>query len=286
MKKAGSFFFTFVPVLLALGLQFAAMFFAVGVSSLIEFLWYSPSKNITFWEIYTDLSVLWSTLRFNAGLMILFSISCIAVFGLWYYSHYEGNFLPKPSAVFHPVSVLGLILLTPAAQYLTSYLISFISLLFPSWLKAYQKLMESAGLDEKIGITMFFYSVLLAPVSEELIFRGVTLRQAKKTLPFWAANIFQAVLFGAFHMNMIQGIYAFCLGLLLGYICEKSGSIYNSIFLHFLFNLFGTVLSGLLTIGTSALALAACFFVSLVLGILGIFLFRLGAEKTSAKRLS
>ena len=146
--------------------------------------------------------------------------------------------------------------------------------------------MESAGLDEKIGITMFFYSVLLAPVSEELIFRGVTLRQAKKTLPFWAANIFQAVLFGAFHMNMIQGIYAFCLGLLLGYICEKSGSIYNSIFLHFLFNLFGTVLSGLLTIGTSALALAACFFVSLVLGILGIFLFRLGAEKNSAKRLS
>lgn len=286
MKKAGSFFFTFVPVLLALGLQFAAMFFAVGVSSLIEFLWYNPSKNITFWEIYTDLSVLWSTLRFNAGLMILFSISCIAVFGLWYYGRYEGNFLPKPSAVFHPVSVLGLILLTPAAQYLTSYLISFISVLFPSWLKAYQKLMESAGLDEKIGITMFFYSVLLAPVSEELIFRGVTLRQAKKTLPFWAANIFQAVLFGAFHMNMIQGIYAFCLGLLLGYICEKSGSIYNSIFLHFLFNLFGTVLSGLLTIGTSALALAACFFVSLVLGILGIFLFRLGAEKNSAKRLS
>jgi len=218
--------------------------------------------------------------------MLLFSISCIAIFGLWYYSRYEGNFLPKPSLVFHPVSILGLILLAPAAQYLTSYLISFVSVLFPSWLEAYQKLMESAGLDDNIGIGMFIYSVLLAPVSEELIFRGVTLRQAKKSLPFWAANLFQAVLFGAFHMNMMQGIYAFCIGLLLGYICEKSGSIYNSILLHLFFNLFGTILSGFIHIGNSAFALIACFFVNLLLGILGIFLFRFGAEKNSAKRLT
>lgn len=283
MKKAGSFFFTFVPALLALGLQFAVMFFAIGVSSLTEFLWYSPSKKISFSEISTDLSVLWSSQRFNTGIMILFSISCIAVFGLWYYSRYEGNFLPKPSAVFHPVSILGLILLAPAAQYLSSYLISFISVLFPSWLESYQKLMENAGTDGSSGIGMIFYIVLLAPVSEELIFRGVTLRQAKKALPFWAANLFQAVLFGAFHMNMIQGIYACCLGLLLGYICEKSGSIYNSILLHFLFNLLGTVLSGFLTMGTSALSLIACFLVSLLAGILGIFLFRLGAKKTAQR---
>lgn len=31
----------------------------------------------------------------------------------------------------------------------------------------------------------------------------------------------QAVLFGIFHMNWIQGIYAFVLGLVLGWICEK-----------------------------------------------------------------
>lgn len=286
MKKAGSFFFTFVPALLALGLQFAVTFFAMGISSLVEFLWYSPSKELSFEDIYTDLSVLWMNQQFSAGIMILFSVSCIAIFGLWYYSRYEGDFLPKPSGVFHPVSILGLILLAPAAQYLTSYLISFVSVLFPSWLKAYEKLMEGSGMGETIGIGMLVYSVLLAPFSEELIFRGVTLRQAKKSLPFGAANLLQAVLFGAFHMNMIQGIYAFCLGLLLGYICEKSGSIYNSVLLHFLFNLFGTVLSGLLTIGTSAAALIACFFVNLFLLILGIFLFRFGTEKNSAKHLA
>lgn len=283
MKKAGSFFFTFVPVLLALGLQFAAMFLAMGISWLIESLWYSSSKKVSFSEVYTDLTVLWSNHRFNTGIMILFSAACIAIFGLWYYSRYEGDFLPNPRTVFHPASILGIILLAPAAQYLSSYLVSFISVLFPSWLEAYQKLLENAGLDGKIGIAMLCYSVFLAPVSEELIFRGVTMRQAKKTLPFWAANIFQAFLFGAFHMNMMQGIYAFCLGLLLGYICEKSGSIYNSIFLHFLFNLLGTVLSGFLNIGNSTFAFVACFFVSLFLGISGFFLFRFGTVRNSAE---
>ena len=81
MKKAGSFFFTFVPALLALGLQFAVTFLAMGISSLVEFLWYSPSKELSFEDIYTDLSVLWMNQQFSAGIMILFSVSCIAIFG-------------------------------------------------------------------------------------------------------------------------------------------------------------------------------------------------------------
>lgn len=282
MKRVGSFFFTFIPVLLALGLQFAAMFLAMGISGLLESVWYSTSNKISFTDIYTDLMVLWTNNRFNTGIMIIYSISCIAIFGLWYYSRYEGNFLPKPSAVFHPLSLLGIILLTPAAQFLTSYLVNFIAFLFPSWLEAYQKLIESAGLNEKISIGMLCYSVLLAPFSEELIFRGVTLRQAKKALPFWAANLLQAILFGMFHMNMIQGIYAFFLALLLGYICEKSGSIYNSILLHLLFNLFGTVLSGLFSIGDSAFALIACFIFSILAAVLGFFLFHYGTKSKQA----
>lgn len=279
MKKAGSFFFTFVPVTLVLGLQFAAMFLAMGISWLLESLWYTSSGKISFFDVYTDLMVLWTNTRFNTGIMIVFSVSCIAIFGLWYYSRYEGNFLPKPSTVFHPLSILGIILLAPGTQLLTSYLINLVAFVFPSWLDAYEKLMERAGFDEKISIAMVCYSVLLAPFSEELIFRGVTLRQAKKALPFWAANILQAALFGIFHMNMIQGIYAFCLGLLLGYICEKSGSIYNAIFLHFLFNLLGTVLSGLFSIGNSAFAMIAYFVFSILSTSLGFFLFCFGTRK-------
>ena len=54
-------------------------------------------------------------------------------------------------------------------------------------------------------------------------------------------------------MNMIQGIYAFCLGLVLGYVCNRGGSIYYSLLLHMLFNFWGTVLSGLIPFGDSDL---------------------------------
>ena len=51
----------------------------------------------------------------------------------------------------------------------------------------------------------------------------------------------QAALFGLFHLNWIQGIYAFALGIVLGYVCERGGSIYYSMGLHLLFNLWGTL---------------------------------------------
>lgn len=46
-------------------------------------------------------------------------------------------------------------------------------------------------------------------------------------------------------MNIVQGIYAFALGLILGYVCDKGKSIYYSIFLHILFNFWGTIISSL-----------------------------------------
>lgn len=92
---------------------------------------------------------------------------------------------------------------------------------FPELAQPVRKLMETAGLDSDIGLFMFIYAVILGPVCEELVFRGVTMRLVRRALPFWAANLMQAVLFGIFHMNWIQGIYAFVLGLVLGWICEK-----------------------------------------------------------------
>ena len=278
MKKTGSFFFTFVPLLLAFVLQYAALFFSMGISLLWENLWYGSSHRLFFTELFTDIIVLWSSNRFNTAIMILFSLFCIGIFGLWYYSRYEGDFLPKYPGFFRPYSILGIILLAPAMQILTSYLISIIAMIFPAWLKSYESLIESAGMND-ITLPVICYSVLLAPFSEELIFRGVTMRQAKKVLPFWAANLFQAILFGVFHMNILQGIYACCLGIVMGYICEKCGSIYYSIFFHFLYNLLGTVVMASLNIGSSTTSVILCFFFSVIAAVLGFFLLQIRGQK-------
>jgi len=83
--------------------------------------------------------------------------------------------------------------------------------------------------------SMFLYSAFLAPVSEELLFRGYVLRSLR---PYGKrfAILGSALLFGLFHGNLLQGPYAFLVGLILGYLaCEYS--IFWAIMLHIFNNL-------------------------------------------------
>ena len=125
---------------------------------------------------------------------------------------------------------------------------------------------------------------MLAPIGEELLFRGVTMHQAKRVFPFWAANIMQALLFGLFHMNMIQGIYAFFLGMVLGYICEKGCSIYQSILFHMMFNFWGTIISGILPTGNSTLFFVLYFATGVICTFSGLILFRFGTNRLAQKQ--
>lgn len=270
MKKVGYFFLTFLPLIIAIGIQYLMVFFLMGTSALYAV--YAKENPMSY------LMEIWSDMNFNTLVMILFSLGTIVFFGVWYYNRCNGDLVPHPKQRFHPLMLAGILLLMPGLQYLTSVFISAISVIFPSWLEAYEELMESAGLDENISLLMLCYSVLLAPIGEELIFRGVTLRTARRIFPFWAANIFQAVLFGVFHMNMLQGCYAFLLGLFLGYICERGGSIYYSILLHFLFNLFGTVISTYIEIGDTMLDTAIFLFIAFVFPVVGMLLFWRGTK--------
>lgn len=192
------------------------LFFMFGIAALFL----CPASQSTGFDADTIETLLTNT-EFNACIMLIYTVTCIVFMGIWYYRSCGGNYLPKPSLTFHPLQFLSIILLIPGMQFFSGYLTSAVSLLFPNWLSQYEKLMETAGLDSDIGLFLFIYAVILGPVCEELVFRGVTMRLVRRALPFWAANLMQAVLFGIFHMNWIQGIYAFVLGLVLGWICEK-----------------------------------------------------------------
>ena len=67
------------------------------------------------------------------------------------------------------------------------------------------------------GFGMFLYVGLGAPISEELLFRGLVLRSMEPHGKRFA--IFgSALLFGLFHGNLIQAPFAFLVGLVLGYV--------------------------------------------------------------------
>ena len=238
MKKFKTLLFSSVPLWIAIGVQFIVSYYMLMLAT--SFLYSNDPSLILDVNASTDaLMDLMTNVNFLALISIVFSVCCIILFGMWYYSRCGGKFKLNLKKDIHPLEIAGILCLIPGTQFLTNLVTAIISVIFPSWLEAYEELIESAGMTGNIPLMMILYSVLLAPISEELIFRGVIFSIAKRTFPFWIANIIQAFLFGAFHQNMLQGCYTFVLGLFLGYICEK-GSIYHVIFFHLLFNLWGT----------------------------------------------
>lgn len=85
-------------------------------------------------------------------------------------------------------------------------------------------------------------TVIMAPVVEELLFRGAIeghlLRIWKK--PAYAI-IVSSLLFGLVHGNLVQAPFAFLLGLALGWIYYHTGSLLPSILMHFINNLTATL---------------------------------------------
>lgn len=80
-------------------------------------------------------------------------------------------------------------------------------------------------------------TVILGPSAEEMIFRGMTYRRARRYLgAVWGAVI-SSGLFGIYHGNMVQFLYAFVMGLLFAAFCEKSGGVLVSVLAHAAANL-------------------------------------------------
>lgn len=88
------------------------------------------------------------------------------------------------------------------------------------------------------------YTVLLAPVFEELLFRKVICDRMVK-YGQGAAIILSGLMFGLFHGNFNQFFYAFFIGSFFAFIYVKTGNIKYTIILHMMVNFVGSVIGGL-----------------------------------------
>ena len=84
---------------------------------------------------------------------------------------------------------------------------------------------------------------LFGPIAEEVVFRegilGHTLRNGMKP---WAAICFSALLFGLIHLNPAQIPFAFCVGLILGFIYYRTGNIVLTSIIYIINNSFSCLL--------------------------------------------
>lgn len=100
-----------------------------------------------------------------------------------------------------------------------------------------EQLTQSLGFTDNpvTNAVLILYSVLLGPVIEELLFRGIALNNlgaVNRTFALFASSL----LFGLMHANFNQIFNGFLLGLVLGYIALKSGSVIPSIICHIFAN--------------------------------------------------
>ena len=78
---------------------------------------------------------------------------------------------------------------------------------------------------------------ILVPICEELVFRGLMFKRLRERGPFWQAALYASAVFAFLHMNMIQMLYGFLMGLVFCYIYEKYGSVKAPVAAHIAVNL-------------------------------------------------
>lgn len=140
-----------------------------------------------------------------------------------------------------PGVFFSVLCLCMGSQMVNSLWLSGLEGIFNCFDKSLMPLLEEvSGMSDTFS--MFLYASILAPIAEEVLFRGYILRTLR---PYGKrfAILGSAFLFGLFHGNLLQTPYAFLMGLLLGYAAAEY-SIRWAIALHMFNNL---VLADLLT---------------------------------------
>lgn len=107
----------------------------------------------------------------------------------------------------------------------------FIALLPIDGILGNYKEVQKVTADNSILIQLIVVGVL-TPVLEEMLFRGIIYNRLKTYYEVTIAAYIAAIIFGIAHFNLIQGLYAFIMGIVLTYIYEKSGNLVVAICMH------------------------------------------------------
>lgn len=136
---------------------------------------------------------------------------------------------------FHVGNALIYIAVALFIQTFTGYLASGITdLLSGVGVTAYEPDL-SPSQDIKTVLISFIYSVIVAPITEELLVRGFVMKNLCRVSQHFGI-IASAFFFGVWHENIAQFILAFCAGCFFGYITVKHNSLIPSIIAHMAVN--------------------------------------------------
>ena len=100
--------------------------------------------------------------------------------------------------------------------------------------ESYQEVAESQY-SSVIWFGLLCYG-LVTPVAEEILFRGIIYNCLRRSAKVRPAIFISAMIFGMYHMNAVQGIYAFLIGCLIAYAYEYFGDFRIPVAVHIIAN--------------------------------------------------
>ena len=210
MKKAILYIFAFLAI------QFVAQFLVVTAYVLIT---RQPIETM---------SPLW-----NIAMMVLFSVATIVVFLKAGWFQVSRRYIRS-----HPWDVLAWSVVASLGALVPSMLVQG---LIPEWSGWAKELVEqsNAQLEGLMSVPGGYMVIaLLPPVVEEMVLRGCVLKSLLQWRPSnkWAMIALSAFFFALVHLNPAQMPHAFLIGLLLGWMYYRTGSILPGVAFHWVNN--------------------------------------------------
>ena len=125
---------------------------------------------------------------FDNGIQVVMAVSQLiaaAIFGLWWRRVRLGSFAGRrgagASAAPRHETIASLLLVGFAAQFFVSGILGFVELFFPETMAEYAELMEDSAVGV-FAIIQVISTVILAPLNEEIVCRGVMLEYAMRAV--------------------------------------------------------------------------------------------------------
>ena len=195
-----------------LAVQFVAQFLVVAIYSLVN------------GQVSDDLPPMW-----DIATMVLFSVVSIVLFLKMGWSEASRSYLQS-----RPWDVLFWSVVASLGAIVPSLLLQG---LIPEWTGWAKDIVDQTNqqLEGLMSIPGGYMVIaLLPPVVEELVFRGAVLRSLLEWKPEkkWAMIALSALFFSLVHLNPAQMPHAFLIGLLLGWMYTRTGSIVPGVAYH------------------------------------------------------
>ena len=144
--------------------------------------------------------------------------------------------LRAPDVRMLALAVVGLLALVPTVQWLAS-LNQMLPL--PDWdwlnqLETYRAELIEQVLRSDLSLLFNLFTLAVTPaICEELLFRGYVQRQAERSLGVLWGIVFSGVVFGFYHLSLLQALPLSVLGIYLAYLAWRTGSLWIPIAAHF-----------------------------------------------------